>query len=105
MENDIKATIEAAPERCPITGLRRCNSYMFEEGPVYLTEPAYDAYTLPEYDPDNKSFSRVKIDMDNDFMRVDEWLCDLDDLRERPDFEDIKRFYGIVESVEMEKET
>lgn len=92
---EIKAVIAAAPEVEPITGMRRCDSYMFEEGPVYLPTPAYDAYTLPVYDPEWEEFNWTKIDMDNDFTREDQVLCTLDDLRERPDFEEIKKFYGV----------
>ncbi len=98
MSNDeMLAVIKAAPEVEPITGMRRCDSYMFNEGPVYLPEPAYDAYTLPVYDPEWKEFSWTKIDMDNDFEREDQTLCTLEDLKDRPDFEEIKKFYGVVE--------
>lgn len=101
---EIKAVIEAAPEVEPITGMRRCDSYMFEEGPVYLPTPAYDAYTLPVYDPEWEEFNWTKIDMDNGFTREDQVLCTLDDLRDRPDFEDIKKFYGVKkDSVALQK--
>jgi hypothetical protein len=44
---DIKEIIEKSPERCPITGLRRCDLYTIADNVVYLTDPAYYAYTLP----------------------------------------------------------
>lgn len=94
---EMKAVIQAAPEVEPITGFRRCDSYMFNEGPVYLTEPAYDAYTVPVYDPEWKEFNWTRIDMDDDFRRENETLCSLDDLKERDDFEKIKQFYGVTE--------
>jgi hypothetical protein len=85
------------PDICPITGLHKCESYTFDEGEVYLSNPAYDAYTLPTYDREDLSFSRVRIDMDNDFIRYDEHLCDLVDLIDRKDFEQIKEFYAITD--------
>lgn len=97
VNNKVKAIIDAAPERCPITGLKKCESYTIGDNVVYLPEPAYDAYTLPEYDPDSKAFYRIHYDMDDDFRQETEWLCDLDDLRGRKDFKQIKAFYGIVE--------
>jgi len=35
--------------------------------------------------------------MDDGFRREYETVCELDELRDREDFEEIKRFYGIVE--------
>lgn len=95
--DEMRKIIESVPKIEPITGLERCDSYMFEEGPVYLTNPAYDAYTVPVYDPEWKEFNWTRIDMDDDFTREDETLCSLDDLRERDDFEEIKKFYGVTE--------
>ena len=68
---------------------------MFQEGGVYLPNPVYDSYTLPTYDEEDESFNWIKIDMDDDFRRQHEILCYLDDLRDREDFEEIKKFYGI----------
>jgi hypothetical protein len=48
---------------------------------------------LPTYDEETEEFSRVKIDMDYDFRREYETVCELDDLRDREDFEEIKKFY------------
>ena len=92
---EMKKIIEEAPKKEPITGFVRCDSYMFHEGVVYLPNPAYDAYTLPTYDEEDESFNWTRIDMDDDFRREDEILCYLDDLKEREDFEEIKKFYGI----------
>ena len=92
---EMKKVIQEAPAVEPITGFERCNSYMFHEGPVYLPNPAYDAYTLPVYDPEDNSFNWIRIDMDDDFRRENEILCYLDELEEREDFEEIKKFYGI----------
>jgi hypothetical protein len=93
---EAKKMIAEAPDECPITGLRKCESYLIDNQVVYLPNPAYDAYTLPQYDPESKSFLRTKYDMDDDNRATDEWLCDLDDLRDREDFEQIKAFYGIA---------
>lgn len=94
---EISKRIEEAPEHCPITGLKKIKSYCFGEGVVYSYEGAYDAFTLPYYDETGEAFYRVKIDMDDDFRRQDEYVCDLKDLREREDFEEIKKLYGIIE--------
>lgn len=92
----IKEIIDNAPDECPITGLYKCESYVIDNNVVYLTNPAYDAYTLPEYDEDSQSFLRIHYDLD-DNREENEWLCDLDDLRDREDFEEIKKFYNIIE--------
>jgi hypothetical protein len=94
---EIQKMISAAPEFCPITGLERCDSYVFDEGVVYLPYPAYDAYTLPEYDPDSMCFTRVKIDMDDNFRRENEIVCELWEIVNHPDIEKIKEFYHISE--------
>jgi hypothetical protein len=94
---DVKGIIDAAPDKCPITGMRKCESYIIDGNVVYLPEPAYDAYTLPEYNPEAKEFHRTHYDMDDDNREDFEYLCELDDLRERKDFEQIKAFYKIVE--------
>lgn len=89
----IKNMIDEAPEHCPITGLSRCDSYIIDGNVVYLTEPAYDAYTLPVYDTEEQCFYRTKYDMDDDCRAEYEYLCHIDDLKNRDDFEEIKRFY------------
>lgn len=93
---ELKKRINEAPEYCLITGLIKIKSYAFDEGVVYGTQRPLDAFTLPVYDPESQSFSRTKIDMDDDFRRDEEWLCDLDDLRNREDYSKIKEFYGIA---------
>lgn len=101
MENEriksVQEIVSDAPEFCPITGLRKITSYMFDEGVVYGTDYPHDAYTLPTYDPEEKAFYRTRIDMDDDFRRHEESVCELDDLRDRCDFDAIKKFYGIIE--------
>lgn len=89
--------VREAPDVWPITGLLKIESYWFDEGVVYGYPKLYDAYTLPTYDEETEEFSRVKIDMDYDFRREYETVCELDDLRDREDFEEIKKFYWIVE--------
>lgn len=95
--DEMNKMINEAPEECLITGLRRCDSYVFEEGVVYLTEPAYDAYTLPDFDREDLSFSRVKIDMDADFKRDYEFLCNLSDIVNHENIDEIKKYYGITD--------
>ena len=92
----VQFLINKAPKFCPITGLRKITSYMFDEGVVYGANRPMDAYTLPSYNPEDKTFSRIKIDMDDDFRRHHEFICELEDLQDRDDFEAIKKFYGIV---------
>lgn len=86
---------DEAPDYCPITGLSKCNSYLIDDNVVYLTNPAYTAYTLPEYDESEQSFYRTKYDLDEDIEVGCEFLCELDDLIDRDDFEYIKEFYNI----------
>jgi hypothetical protein len=38
--------IKEAPSYCPITGLEKCDSYIIDGNVVYVTNPAYTAYTL-----------------------------------------------------------
>ncbi|MBU5331695.1 hypothetical protein KQI61_05755 [Anaerocolumna aminovalerica] len=97
MSEEMQKMINEVPEECLITGLRRCDSYIFDEGIVYLPEPAYDAYTLPEYDRKNKAFYRTKIDMDDDFRREIEHLCDLNELAAHPRLNEILDYYKITE--------
>jgi len=94
-EDEARKRVEEAPGVCPITGLLKIKSYWFDEGVVYGTERPYDAYTLPTYDEKSKSFSRVKIDMDDDFRRDYEDVCELEELEDEENFEEIKKFYGI----------
>lgn len=96
---DIKKMVEDAPDFCPITGLKKITAYAFDEGVVYGADMPHDAYTLPTYDPKEKAFYRTRIDMDDEFRRHHEIICELEELRGRDDFEDIKRFYGITEEV------
>lgn len=93
--DEIARIIEEAPEVEPISGFVRCDNYIIDGKVVYLPDPAYDAYTLPTYDEEEQSFSWIKFDMDEDFRREEEILCYLDDLKDREDFKEIKRFYGI----------
>ena len=93
---ELKKRIEEAPKHCPITGLIKIKSYAFDEGVAYGTKRPLNAYILPIYDSDSESFSRTKIDMDDDFRREEEWLCDLDDLKDRDDYQKIKEFYEIA---------
>lgn len=95
--DEVRGDVEKAPDKCPITGLRKCTSYTIDENVVYLSEPAYNAYTLPCYDEEEKAFYRTKYDMDDDCRADDEYLCDLEDLKDRNDFDEIKRFYEIVD--------
>lgn len=94
-EEEAKTRLNEAPECCPITGLFKIKSYYFDEGVVYGYPRPSNAYTLPVYDAETQEFKRVKIDMDNDFCRDYEFVCSLEDLKDRENFEEIKKFYGI----------
>lgn len=92
------------PDECLITGCRKCESYYFDEGIVFLPEPAYDAYTLPSYNSEEKCFECWKIDMDDEFRRDYTVLCDLSHVLEWSNFKKIKEFYEIPdEDVEWAK--
>lgn len=97
---EIKKELEAAPDKCLITGLEKCESYTIDGNVVYLPRPAYDAYTLPEYIAEEREFHQIKYDMDNDFVETENGtLCTLDELiaDNHPNLEEIKRFYNILE--------
>ncbi|MGN2369877.1 hypothetical protein ACTFJW_07405 [Clostridium cagae] len=94
-EEEAKKRVVEAPDVFPITGLLKIESYYFDEGVVYGTQYPYDAYTLPTYNENDKCFYRVKIDMDDDFRGEYELVCELEELEDREDFEEIKKFYGI----------
>lgn len=92
---EAKVLMNEAPEICPILGLSKCESYYFDEGVVYLTNPAYDAYTIPEWLEDSKEFIYTKIDMDDDFRR-DDVCVELDELLESGwTTEELEELYGI----------
>lgn len=67
-EENMNQLLQEAPDKCPITGMYKCESYLIDGNVVYLPSPAYDAYTLPVYDEEEKAFYHTKYDMDNDFM-------------------------------------
>ncbi|QUH20369.1 hypothetical protein [Alkaliphilus sp. B6464] len=103
-DKEVKKLIAEAPDERPINGLRKCTSYLIDGNVAYLTNPAYDAYTLPEYDAKTGEFYRIKYDMDDDFRMDDECLCNIDDLIYREDFEEIKRFYNIQDKLVIKLE-
>ena len=92
---EMKALLDNAPTHCLITGLKKCESYMIDGNVVYLPKPAYDAYTLPQYDADERAFYRTRYDMDNNFLEEVEHVCDLEDLENSPNIEKIRAFYKI----------
>ncbi len=94
---EIQEIVNKAPETCPITGLTKCESYTIEDKVVYLNKPAYDAFTLPEYNFAEEAFYRTHYDMDDNYRKEVQYLCGLNDLEDRVDFEQIKKFYGIEE--------
>lgn len=69
--------------------------YTIDGNVVYLPTPAYDAYTLPIYSEEGKSFYYTKYDMDNDFIEEEIHLCNLDDLENHSNLAEIKKFYNI----------
>lgn len=97
MSDEMKKMLDEAPGECLITGLEKCESYLIDGNVVYLPRPAYDAYTLPEYDIDEKAFFRKKYDMDNEFVEDCEELCTLEDLilENHPKLAEIKSYYNI----------
>lgn len=106
MENEaIKKMIDEAPDRCPITGLVKIEAYVFDEGVVYGTYTPNDAYTLAEYEGSVMEFSHTKIDMDDEFTREHMTICELFELVNRDDFNEIVAFYNIPnEHVEKARE-
>lgn len=105
MTDEMKKALEAAPNECLITGLQKCTDYMIDGNVVYLPQPAYDAYTLPIYDADEKVFDYIKYDMDNDFVESENGeLCTLEDLilENHPNLAEIIKFYEIPHDDFME---
>lgn len=93
--DETKKMIAEAPDYCPITGMRKCESYTIGGNVVYLPIPAYDAYTLPYYDEADESFYHTRYDMDDDFLESEEYICDLEDLQDSSNLELIKQMYHI----------
>ena len=91
-KNKIEKIIEDAPDKCLITGLKKCKSYIFDDSAVYLSDPAYYAFTLPIYDAETGEFLRTRYDLDDDFRQEDEYLCHIDDLRDREDLKKLGDF-------------
>lgn len=73
--------VKEAPNKCPILGWEKCDLYYFSEGVVYLSNPAFYAFTIPEWDEEDRSFSYYRIDMDNDFS-IEEFTIELDEIIE-----------------------
>ncbi|MFD2133317.1 hypothetical protein ACFSKI_19060 [Pseudogracilibacillus auburnensis] len=95
--DEFEKLLDKAPDSCLITGLKKCNSYGFDNQVVYLSEPAYDAYTLPWYVESERCFYRARFDMDDDFRKEYEFVCSLEDLEKHfhPNLKRIKEYYGI----------
>lgn len=74
--------VKEAQEECPILNLRKCNSYYFDEGVVYLSDNYIYAFTIPEWNEECREFSYIEINMDDEFtrncvyMELDELLSD-----------------------------
>lgn len=92
---EMKKILENAPPYCLITGMKKCESYLIDGNVVYLPTPAYDAYTLPEYDEQEMAFYHTKYDMDNDFISENQHLCELAELENHSNITEIKSFYKI----------
>ena len=94
-KEEIEKLMHEAPEICPLLGFYKCASYYFDEGIVYLSNPAYNAYTIPEWFEDSKEFIYTKIDMDDDFRREDSCI-DLEELLENGwTIDELEKLYGI----------
>lgn len=84
-----------APDICPLLALKKCESYYFDEGIVYVSNPAYYAYTIPEWNEKDKDFTYYKIDMDND-CEVEKCCIELDEVLESGySIDDINNIYDI----------
>lgn len=92
---EVAELIKQAPDVCPITGYKKCVMYIIGGNVVYLPNPAYYAYTYPEYDEETKSFSHTRYDMDDDNSEEYLHLCDLEDIQNHPKLDDIKRIFNL----------
>ena len=52
------------PEEHPFECAKLCRLYCYDDTPTYVTNPAYDAFTYPDYDRDNMSFNYRHYDME-----------------------------------------
>lgn len=89
-----------APQKCLLTNRERCDSYYYETlGVTYLSDPAYTAYSLPEFDRDDLSFSCRVFDMDEGTDEGWQTVCDLSDLIDmnHSRLDDIIAYYQITE--------
>lgn len=99
MEDFFRSSIDESPNECIISGLKKCNEYMIvnedqEAHVVYITNPAYDAYTMYSYDKDSMTFNREHFDLDEGVWRDSEYL-DLYDVLDHPRLSEIMAYYGI----------
>lgn len=87
--------LDEAPDVCPLLGFKKCEGYYFNEGIVYLSNPSYCAYTIPEWNPNTRDFSYYEIDMEN-YCSVTKMYLELDELLEGEyTVEKLERLYGI----------
>lgn len=94
-EEEYIKLIEEAPEICPILGAIKCDNYWFEKGIVYVSQPAYYTFTIPEWDEEYQIFNYVSIDMEEDFIRENIFI-DLEDLLEAGwTIEELEKLYDI----------
>lgn len=76
---EYKELIKTVPQEHPFVRASICDKYYFNDEATYITTPAYDAYTLPAYNEDDRIFEWIHIDMDDD-NRFDFEYSDLSDL-------------------------
>lgn len=96
-----KTCIDESPNECLISGLKKCNEYMIanedqEAEVVYITNPAYNAYTIYRYDKGDLTFTREHYDLDEGCWHDTECL-DLYEILDHPRFPEIIAFYGITD--------
>lgn len=76
----LEEKMKTAPEEHPLEYATLCRIYAYDDKPTYVTTPAYDAFTYPEYDKDRMAFVYRHYDMEAETMdHISRDLIDLID--------------------------
>ncbi len=73
-----KYKLQIMPKRHPFENAKICTLYSYSNTPIYVTNPAYDAFTYPTYDKKSKTFNYQHYDMEAE--TTDDIIIDLIEL-------------------------
>lgn len=100
---ELRNKIAVAPKEHPFMNASLCELYCYDEMPTYVTDPAYDAYTLPIYDAGSRSFIYAHHDMeamtrDDVILALYELVEELEGNVQDEDFVKLCSDYGVSQS-------